>query len=315
MWPALEKKGYAFSELGLRAPNADATVLAVIPDARTGGEDLPATLGIFRPDFAAVLRERALEAGVKFRYNTTVTEVSVGPGAAATARTADGDFLTYDLLVGADGLHSAVRTAIGIQGTPAGTGMGAWRAFVPRPTEVTRTDLIYGGPAYIAGYCPTGPDTMYAYLVEDAQERDLNDGARIMAGIARLYGGPWQQIASSINDSTPVHYTRFTSYMVQGPWYRGRVVLAGDAAHNCPPTIAQGAAMAVEDAAVLADEILQAKTFDENLLQRYQERREPRARAVVEASVQLGQWMLDGKKDADVPGLMHQVATTVSVPV
>ena len=36
---------------------------------------------------------------------------------------------------------------------------------------MTRTDLYYGGPSYIAGYCPTGPDTLYAYVVEKAQDR------------------------------------------------------------------------------------------------------------------------------------------------
>ena len=49
--------------------------------------------------------------------------------------------------------------------------MGIWRAFGPRPASVTRTDLIYGGPAYIAGFCPTGEDSLYAYIVEDAQDR------------------------------------------------------------------------------------------------------------------------------------------------
>ena len=73
--------------------------------------------------------------------------------------------------------------------------------------------------------------------------------------------------------------------------------------------------MAVEDAAVLADEVLRADAFDESVLTHYRDRRLPRARTVVEASVQIGQWMLEGKKDADVPGLMHLVADTVKVPV
>ena len=47
--------------------------------------------------------------------------------------------------------------------------MGIWRAFGPRPASVTRTDLYYGGPAYIAGYCPTGENSLYAYIVEDAR--------------------------------------------------------------------------------------------------------------------------------------------------
>jgi 2-polyprenyl-6-methoxyphenol hydroxylase-like FAD-dependent oxidoreductase len=314
IWPQLQEKGFAFNELGLRAPGPDATILAVLPDVRTGGEDLPATLKMPRPELAAIIRERALTAGVRIRYGVSVTEVTQDP-AAVTVTAASGEIFTYDLLVGADGLNSTVRSAIGITDRPRRTGMGAWRAFVPRPAEVTRTDLIYGGPAYIAGYCPTGPDTMYAYVVEAAQDRDVHDGARIMAELAAAYGGPWQEIAASITEDTPINYTQFTAHVVDGPWYRGRVVLVGDAAHNCPPTIAQGAAMAVEDAAVLADELLRAAAFDEEVLTRYQQRRAPRARTVMEASVQLGQWMLEGNKDADVPGLVHRVAHTVAVPV
>ena len=49
--------------------------------------------------------------------------------------------------------------------------MGIWRAFGPRPASVTRTDLYYGGPSYIAGYCPTGENSLYAYIVEAAQDR------------------------------------------------------------------------------------------------------------------------------------------------
>ncbi|WP_312181048.1 FAD-dependent monooxygenase [Arthrobacter sp.] len=314
LWQQLEQKGFAFNELGLRAPDPEATVLAVLPDVRTGGEDLPATLGIPRAELTDIVRRRAVEAGVKIHFGASVTDVFQDTD-SVTVRAASGATFTFELLVGADGHNSTVRSLIGVVDRPLRTGMGAWRAFVPRPSEVTRTDLIYGGPAYIAGYCPTGEDTMYAYLVERAQERDAHDGPRIMAELARAYGGPWQEIAESIREDTPINYTQFTAHIVEGPWHRGRVVLTGDAAHNCPPTIAQGAAMAVEDSAVLADELIRADSFDESLLLRYRQRREARIRTVVEASVQLGQWMLDGHKDADVPGLMHRVAHTVAVPV
>lgn len=314
IWPQLQEKGYPFNTLGLRAPDPDATVIAVLDDVRVGGEDLPATLGMPRAELAAVVRTRAEEAGAVIRYGTTVTGLEQTED-AVLVRTAAGEELTYDLLVGADGLNSAVRTAIGIEERPRRTGMGIWRAFVPRPAEVTRTDLYYGGPAYIAGYCPTGPDTMYAYLVEDAQERHGDDGPAVMGELAAGYGGPWRQIRQSLDESANINYTHFTTHLVKGPWHRGRVVLLGDAAHSCPPTIAQGAALAVEDAAVLADEILRAEAFDDAVLARYRERRLPRARTVVDASVQLGQWMLDGKRDGDVPGLMHLVADTVKVPV
>ena len=71
--------------------------------------------------------------------------------------------------------------------------MGIWRTFVSRPAEVVRSELYYGGPVYIAGYTPTGDDTMYAFLVEKAQDRfgvSDEEATRIMLEESRAYGGP-----------------------------------------------------------------------------------------------------------------------------
>ena len=57
VWEQIEAKGYAFSTLGLRAPDPAGTVIAVLEDIRTGGDDLPATLGMYRPDLTAILRD------------------------------------------------------------------------------------------------------------------------------------------------------------------------------------------------------------------------------------------------------------------
>ncbi|HEY8700047.1 MAG TPA: FAD-dependent monooxygenase, partial [Arthrobacter sp.] len=68
VWEQLKAKGYAFSTVGLRAPDPAGTVVAVLEDIRTGGDDLPATLGMYRPDLTAVLRERAEQAGARITY-------------------------------------------------------------------------------------------------------------------------------------------------------------------------------------------------------------------------------------------------------
>jgi 2-polyprenyl-6-methoxyphenol hydroxylase-like FAD-dependent oxidoreductase len=313
VWDQVEAKGYGFSTLGLRAPDPNGTVLAVLEDIRTGGDDLPATMGMYRPDLTAILRERAEQAGARISYGRTVTGIT-DDGGSVTVSTADGGSSTYDLLIGADGLHSAVRKAIGIDVEPQPTGMGIWRAFVERPEEVVRTDLTYGGPCFIAGYCPTGPDTIYAYLVEKAQERKHEDGPRIMAELAAAYGGPWKEIRENLDHSARINYTWFTTHLVDGPWNRGRTVIIGDAAHSCPPTIAQGAAMAMEDAVVLAELLIKADDVTETLWKEFTDRRLDRAKAVVTASVQLGQWMLDGVRDANVPGLMHSISNLVKEP-
>lgn len=313
LWERISEHGYAFNELGLRAPDPNGTVLAIVDDALMGGEDLPATLGMNRPELASIMRERAREAGVKISYGKSVESIH-DDGTRVQVHTADGDKHDYDLLIGADGIHSTVRRALGIETEPESTGMGIWRAFVPRPPEVVRTDLTYGGTCYIAGYCPTGEEHMYAYLVEQAQDRhDVHD-AGVMADLAANYGGPWTEIRKYLQNGAQVNYTRFTTHLVEGNWHRGRTVIIGDAAHSCPPTIAQGAAMALEDAAVLAELLINSETLDERLWEQFHDRRLERAGAVVNASAQLGQWLFDGNNDADVPGLLATLAARLVVP-
>jgi 2-polyprenyl-6-methoxyphenol hydroxylase-like FAD-dependent oxidoreductase len=315
VWHRVRQRGYGFDSLGLRAPDPAGTLLVEIPDARTGGPDLPATLGMPRPDLARILHDRAAEAGVKIRFGITVD--ALGQDAEGVDVTfADGSGARYDLVVGADGIRSSVRRLLGIELETRPTGMGIWRAFGSRPASVTRTDLFYGGPCYIAGYCPTGEDSLYAYVVEDAQDRSaLTPEERLatLRGLASAYHGPWDDILVTLDDPSRVNYTWFETHVLPAPWNRGRVVLIGDAAHSCPPTLAQGGAQALEDAAVLAELLLGADAVDDGLWAAFTARRHARAATVVEASVQLGQWLLDHER-GDVPGLMGRVAALVTEP-
>ena len=312
VWERVSASGYAFDVLGLRA--SDGTLIAEIPDTRTGGPDLPATLGMNRPELAAVLAEAVRDAGATARFGLTVTELD-DSGDRVTAHLSDGSTSTYDLVVGADGIRSAVRRLIGIDASPVPTGMGIWRIHTRRPRDVERTDLIYGGPCFIAGYCPTGPDTMYAYLVEKARPRESvadADKPSHMRALAEGYGGAWDVVRADITDPDRINYTWFESLLVDRPWNRGRTVLIGDAAHACPPTLAQGAAQCLEDAAVLAELLLGADRLDQSLFDAFMDRRYERAKAVVEASVQLGEWQLNPSPDADVRGLMGRISAIVT---
>ncbi len=316
VWEQVEAKGYAFDTLGLRAPDPDGTLLVEMTDVRSGGPDLPATLGMYRPELARILLERAGEVGAKVRFGTTVTELAQdGEGVDVTL--SDGSRARYDLVIGADGVRSAMRGLLGINLDTRATGMGIWRVFAPRPASVTRTDLFYGGPSYIAGYCPTGPDSLYAYVVEDAQDRTTlgpQEQLELMRSLASAYHGPWDQILESMNEVDRVNYTWFEAHVLERPWNRGRVVLIGDAAHCCPPTVAQGAAQALEDAAVLSELLLAAGSVDDALWDAFMDRRYNRAKTVVDASVQLGDWLLEHNPAPDVPGLMGSVISVVSQP-
>ncbi|MFI7500939.1 FAD-dependent oxidoreductase [Streptomyces sp. NPDC049687] len=300
----VEASGFAFGELGVTTP--DGTVLHVQHDIRTGGDDLPATVGVQRPRLQQILIDAVRASGAAVRLGITA-ETLEQDADGVSVRLSDGTTGRYDLVIGADGLNSATRAAIGITDKPEPTGMAIWRTPAPRPAAVTRTDLAYGGPAYIAGYCPTSENTIYAYVVEACRDRasiPVESYADEMRRLAQPYGGVWPEIVEHITDPAKVNYTWFDRLLVEGSWHRGRVVLIGDAAHCCPPTLAQGAAMSLEDASVLAEMLTGTRHWDDELLQAFYERRIPRVRSVVEASVQLGQWQLDGVRDADVPGLM-----------
>jgi 2-polyprenyl-6-methoxyphenol hydroxylase-like FAD-dependent oxidoreductase len=306
VWERVEASGYGFDSVGLAA--FDGTVFHVQQDLRTGGEDLPATLGMQRPRLQEILCDAVRVSGATVRLGTMAQELRQHDD-GVSVRFGDGSTGRYDLVVAADGLNSRTRAVIGISEKPEPTGMAIWRVVAPRPSRVERTDLMYGGPCYIAGYCPTSQDTMYAYLVEANRDRASIDPATYADEMRRLatpYGGVWPEIAASITDPAKVNYTWFDRLLIEDSWHRGRVVLIGDAAHACPPTLAQGAAMSLEDASVLA-ELLRSEDAWEYLdatLTRFHERRIDRVRMVVDASMQLGQWQLDGVRDADVPGLI-----------
>jgi 2-polyprenyl-6-methoxyphenol hydroxylase-like FAD-dependent oxidoreductase len=317
VWDQVDAHGYGFDVTGLRAPDPVGTVVAEIPDARTGGPDLPATLGMPRPALAEILVERAAVAGASVRFGVELSALE-DHGDGVTATFANSHSENYDLVIGADGLNSLVRDLIGIGVKPEPTGMAIWRVFTPRPKSVDRTDLFYGGPSYIAGYCPTGEDSLYAYIVDDADKAnfELGDAARVerMRSLSEAYHGPWDDIRPFITEGRGVNYTFFESHVVDGAWNRGRVVIIGDAAHSCPPTLAQGAAQAIEDAAVLAELLLHSDELSEGFWSSFTERRLDRAKSVVEASVQLGTWLLEHNREANVPGLMGRIASLVSVP-
>jgi 2-polyprenyl-6-methoxyphenol hydroxylase-like FAD-dependent oxidoreductase len=316
VWDEVRALGYSFDGFTMRAPGPAAPVIAHLPEVQTGGPEYPAGLGMYRPDLARILYDRALAVGAQVHFDAAVSGIEQRDGQVELV--VGRSTRTYDLVIGADGLHSGVRSLIGIGTKPEPTGMGAWRAFVSRPAEVTHSEGYYGGPMYIAGYTPTGENSMYAFLVEKAEDRGVvssDEGSRVMVEQSAAYGGPWEQVRDDLRrGGAPVNYTWFTQHVVPAPWNRGRAVIIGDAAHSCPPTIAQGAAQALEDAIVLTELLLTRDVVDDDLWSEFHSRRVNRAQKVVDASVQMGQWQIDGVRDADVPGLLHDITTLVAVP-
>jgi 2-polyprenyl-6-methoxyphenol hydroxylase-like FAD-dependent oxidoreductase len=300
------KRGVPFDQLRMR--QADGSLIAEVPTPRTGGPGLPATLGALRSDLQAVLCERVYAAGVNVRLGLTVRALAQD-ARQAYAEFSDGTAGRYDLVVGADGIRSAVRALLGITTVPQPTGMSIWRVVADRPAEMDCAEVYYGGPRYKAGYSPISAGQCYAYILDtDGTLRDFGDQPawELMYKRSAGYGGTWGTIRETIGPGSDVSHTRIEWLLVDDPWYRGRIIVIGDAAHACPPLIAQGAAMCAEDAVVLA-EIVTGDRPLEVALPAFMSRRMPRVEVVVRNSMRLVRWEmgLESHTDEDVARTMN----------
>ncbi|GAA2090432.1 FAD-dependent oxidoreductase [Kitasatospora saccharophila] len=251
--------------------------LAKIPQPRMDGA--PANNGIPRPALAQVLGNAAAEAGATVRFGTTIAELA-DDGEGVDVTLSDGSTGRWDLVVGFDGIGSPLRTRLyGDRYRPEYTGFANWRVTVPRQDEVQGVVMSTGNQAAKALLTPITPELMYLGAVFAEAEDFRPDPERAHEQLAeRLAGfsGPVAEALTHVTDPAAVVYSRISQVTVEEPWHVGRVVLAGDAAHASTPHLAQGAAMAVEDALVLAQE-LDAAADVPSALDAWEARRRPRA--------------------------------------
>ena len=108
-WDDVRAAGYPFEGLNLRAPGPAAPIVAELPDVKTGGPDYPAAMGMPRPALAQILLAHAQKAGARVRFGVKLTALEDGLGDGVNV-VVDGESAgEYDLVIGADGLHSTVR--------------------------------------------------------------------------------------------------------------------------------------------------------------------------------------------------------------
>jgi len=111
VWEEVSAHGYGFDTIGIRAPDADGTLLVAMDDARTGGPDLPSGMGMERPVLASILHAAAEDAGAKLRFGVTASSLMQDESSVAVTFT-DDTTGRYDLVIGADGLRFTVRKLV-----------------------------------------------------------------------------------------------------------------------------------------------------------------------------------------------------------
>src|SRR5262245_1008639 len=201
------------------------------------------------------------------------------------ARFADGSFKGADLLVGADGLNSVVRSELYGDQQPRYAGCTAWRAVVSFDETVRATESWGYGSVF--GQVPMSGNRVYWYATKNAPRGQRSDHEK--RDLLQLFRG-WHAPIEKLIDATPeaaILRNDIYDRPVLRSWSKGRVTLLGDAAHPMTPFLGQGGCQALEDAVVLGKS-LRAKKHIESALQAYDKARLPRANLLVTRSRFIG---------------------------
>ena len=283
----------------------------------------PTHNGISRKILHDVLYESAVENGVSFRMGTTVSEIE-NEGTRVGVKFTDGTEGAYQLVVGADGINSKVRGLIFGDYKPQYIGSSVWRYAFKRPADLETGYMFFGKKSKV-GLIPMTADTIYMFVVtaEGDDNPIIHEDELIPRLKAHISEYPAKMVADlveQITDPKGVVYRPLEIVTVPTPWYKNRVVLLGDAAHATIPQLGSGAALAIEDAVVLAEEIVKDQSV-EAVLDNYMTRRYARCKMVVDASMQLAEWeQMEWKgiplpEGANMGALMGKTTMALTAPI
>jgi FAD-dependent urate hydroxylase len=249
---------------------ADLTILA----RRTG---FPVT---------SVPRDRLIEhlaQGVPVEFSREIVDVEVRPD-GVTAIDATGDRHAADVVVGADGQRSAVRRAVLDPAPATENAWTTWQGLSPVLPElaVDATGVCVVGQAGLVGLLPSGDGLLMWWF--DVHQPLEGPPATALAHRFAGYGPLVDELLEKLREEDLESF-RHVTHRVPNQWGRGGTTLLGDAAHAFPPTQAQGANQALEDAWLLSRALPANPTEAPGALRRYEALRARRVRKVSRRAV------------------------------
>jgi len=275
---AIGKVGSEPATLELRIGKSGATVFS-IPMGEAARRRYGAPyLHVHRADLAGILANAAQEAGARIRFGTRVSAFT-REGAEIRVGLDTGDILSGDLLVGADGMRSSVRRQLLGLDHPRFTGSVAWRLLAPISAypDLPNAAVVWAGAGRhaVTYRVRRGELINFVGVTEQDDWREEGwDEKGNKAELAKAFTGWAEPVTSVIAAARSCHRWALFDRNPLARWSDGRVTLLGDACHPMPPFQAQGAAMAIEDAVVLARCLKEGEP--EAALRQYEALRKPR---------------------------------------
>jgi len=279
--PSVEEIGARIDRLDIRNAGGRVLLTATMPDF---GGGLDHAVAVRRTELHQLLLDAVTgEGSVRTRFGWTV--LSADPGGSVVVRSGPGGggpatitTLHADLVVGADGVDSAVRSTGGFDSR-----LSAGSSYVRTIVQGQANSWFeeFWTPLGSFGHSPLGGDTTYFWAA--AHSPAVTDA--VSRGDLRSFTAEWRRVLPLAGDLL-TKVTSFDDLLVNTVrrvdcrrWFSGRLVLLGDAAHAMAPNLGQGANSALGDAVALAEALVTAPSIPA-ALERYDDRRRPAARRV-----------------------------------
>lgn len=257
-------------------------------------------VNLSRSQLQDMLLSQACRRGIDVQFGKRLVAIDDMPGQPLVARFDDGSSAEGDFLIGADGVHSAVRSHLFPEGPkPFDTGLIGFGGFVPRALldgidlghELRMTFGRRGCFGY--GFCSADPDTGAMWWSTqpvaglDAMSFRAMGERAIKDHLLAFHAGWHRPIPEIIDAARDIVVTATLDVATLPAWQRRRVLLIGDAAHATSPHAGQGASLALEDASRLAKLIGMHSDIDVAFA-RFEDDRRGRAERIVALARQNG---------------------------
>jgi 2-polyprenyl-6-methoxyphenol hydroxylase-like FAD-dependent oxidoreductase len=274
--------------LPIDAPIRDAAGKPVVQQASRAADAVRRSFGIYRPTLLGILRDAAMKVGVSIRYGITVRSIR-DEGDGTSVRLSDGASRRCHLLIGADGIHSHVRSSqFDDAPSPVYAGQYAIRWMAPGP-PIDDPGWFLSPTGKVGGYfVPEGFTYVVSVLDQAGWTRmGAEETYEAMRRHLDSYSAPYVvELRRRLKPDSELICRPFEWLLVPEPWSRGCTLLIGDAAHATTAHMAMGGGMAVEDGVVLGQCVSDSKSISE-AIGAFTARRFGRCRKVVETSLAL----------------------------